>query len=36
VAITDLDPHTTYAVSLAALTASGRVGLFSPEVLWQP
>ena len=36
VAITDLDPVGSYAVSLAALTASGRVSLFSPEVLWQP
>ena len=36
VAITDLDPASSYAVSLAALTASGRMSLFSPEVLWQP
>jgi hypothetical protein len=36
VAITDLDLANSYAVSLAALTANGRMSLFSPEVLWQP
>ncbi|MBK8987126.1 MAG: M20/M25/M40 family metallo-hydrolase [Chloroflexi bacterium] len=36
VAITDLVPGTTYALSMAALTANGRVSLFSPEVLLQP
>lgn len=36
VAITDLDPGTTYALSLAALTADGRISLFSPEILLQP
>lgn len=35
VAITDLDPNLNYAVSLAALTADGRMSLFSPEVLWE-
>lgn len=36
VAITDLDAGTTYALSLAALTANGRISLFSPEILIQP
>jgi hypothetical protein len=36
VAITDLTPGTTYALSMAALTENGRVSLFSPEVLLQP
>lgn len=35
VAITDLDPNVSYGVSLAALTADGRMSLFSPEVLWE-
>jgi hypothetical protein len=33
IALTGFDPDVTYAVSLAALTNSGRVSLFSPEVL---
>lgn len=36
VALTDLDPDTTYAVSLTALDANGRVGDFSPEVIVGP
>ena len=36
VAITDLDPGTTYALSMAALTANGRISLFSSEILLQP
>lgn len=36
VAITGLDGNTTYGVSMAALTASGRVSLFSPEVIIEP
>jgi hypothetical protein len=33
VALTGFDPNTRYAVSLAALSNSGRVSLFSPEVV---
>ncbi|MBP6473087.1 MAG: M20/M25/M40 family metallo-hydrolase [Chloroflexi bacterium] len=36
VAITDLAPGTTYALSMAALSSNGRVSLFSPEILLQP
>ncbi|MCP5094166.1 MAG: M20/M25/M40 family metallo-hydrolase [Chloroflexi bacterium] len=36
VAITGLDPNTTYYVSMAALDANGRIGLFSPEVVVGP
>jgi hypothetical protein len=36
VALTGFDPQTTYAISLAALSNSGRVSLFSPEVLAAP
>jgi hypothetical protein len=36
VAFTDLDPATTYAVSLTALDANGRIGDFSPEVIVGP
>jgi hypothetical protein len=36
VAITDLAPGTTYALSMAALSGNGRVSLFSPEILLQP
>lgn len=36
VAFTDLDPATTYAVSLTALDANGRIGDFSPEIIVGP
>lgn len=36
VALTDLDPEMTYAVSLAAIDAGGRISGFSPEVLTAP
>jgi hypothetical protein len=36
VAITDLDPSVTYALSMAALTENGRVSLFSPEIILEP
>jgi hypothetical protein len=36
VAFTDLDAQTTYAVSLAAIDANGRVSGFSPEVFVEP
>ncbi|MCA9875977.1 MAG: M20/M25/M40 family metallo-hydrolase [Anaerolineales bacterium] len=36
VAITDLAPGTTYALSMSALTANGRISFFSPEILIQP
>ncbi|HEX6384483.1 MAG TPA: M28 family metallopeptidase [Anaerolineae bacterium] len=36
VAITGLAPQTAYALSLAALDESGRIGLFSPEVIVGP
>lgn len=36
VAFTDLDPNTSYAVSLTALDENGRIGDFSPEVLIGP
>jgi hypothetical protein len=36
VAFTDLDPQTTYALSLAAIDANGRLSGFSPEVLVGP
>jgi hypothetical protein len=36
VALTGYDPQATYAVSLAALSNSGRVSLFSPEVIVIP
>lgn len=36
VAFTDLDPQTTYALSLAAIDANGRLSGFSPEVLAGP
>lgn len=36
VAFTDLDPTLTYAVSLTALDANGRIGDFSPEVIVGP
>lgn len=36
VAITDLQPQTVYAVSLAALDDSGRISMFSPEILVGP
>ena len=36
VALTGLDPLTTYAVSLAALDGNGRIGAFSPEIIVEP
>ncbi|MFL7840165.1 MAG: M20/M25/M40 family metallo-hydrolase [Candidatus Promineifilaceae bacterium] len=33
VVLTGYDPHTTYAVSIAALSESGRLGLFTPETI---
>ncbi len=36
VAFTDLEPNTEYAVSMAALDGSGRVSLFSDEVIITP
>jgi hypothetical protein len=36
VALTDLDPEMTYAVSLAAIDSGGRISGFSPEVLTAP
>jgi hypothetical protein len=36
VALTGLDPDTTHAVSIAAMSVSGRLGLFSPEVIVGP
>ncbi len=36
VALTNLDPNTTYAVSLTALDANGRIGDFSREVIIGP
>jgi hypothetical protein len=36
VALTGFDPQTTYAISLAALSNSGRISLFSPEILAAP
>ncbi|MEZ4642074.1 MAG: M20/M25/M40 family metallo-hydrolase [Chloroflexota bacterium] len=36
VVFTDLDPTTSYAVSLTALDENGRIGDFSPEVLVGP
>lgn len=36
VAFTNLDPNTSYAVSLAALDANGRIGHFSREVIIGP
>jgi hypothetical protein len=36
VALTGLDPQTTYAVSLAALDGNGRIGAFSPEIMVEP
>jgi hypothetical protein len=36
VAITNLDPNTTYALSIAAVTQNGRISLFSPEILLEP
>ena len=36
VALTDLDPQTIYAVSLAAIDSGGRIGAFSPEVTAAP
>jgi hypothetical protein len=36
VAITGLQPQMAYAVSLAALDDTGRIGLFSPEILVGP
>lgn len=36
VALTDLDPEMTYAVSLAAIDVGGRISGFSPEVLTAP
>ena len=36
VALTGLDPSTTYAVSLTALDANGRLGDFTPEVIIEP
>jgi len=36
VVLTGFDPNIRYAVSLAALDANGRLGLFSPEVIIEP
>ena len=36
VALTDLDPQTTYALSLAAIDAGGRISGFSQEILVGP
>ncbi len=36
IALTGLDPTLTYAVSLAALDAAGRISLFSPEIITGP
>ena len=36
VALTGFDPNIVYAVSMAALDSSGRISLFSPEVLMTP
>ncbi|MFQ5398069.1 MAG: M28 family metallopeptidase [Anaerolineae bacterium] len=36
VVLTGFEPDTPYAVSLAALSASGRVSLFSPEIIIEP
>jgi hypothetical protein len=36
VALTDLDPALTYAVSLAAIDSGGRISGFSPEVIASP
>lgn len=36
VAFTDLDPQTAYAVSLAAIDASGRISAFSAETITSP
>lgn len=36
VAITGLDPDVTYLVSIASLTESGRMSLFSPEIIVGP
>ena len=36
VALTGLDPTVTYAVSLTALDANGRLGDFTPEVIIEP
>ena len=36
VALTDLDPATTYAVSIAAIGGSGLIGNFSPETVIGP
>jgi hypothetical protein len=36
VVLTGYDPNTTYAVSIAALTPNGRLGLFTPETIIGP
>ncbi len=36
VALTGLEPNTAYAVSIASVDASGRIGLFSPEIPLRP
>ena len=36
VALTGLDPSTTYAVSLAALDGNGRIGVFTRELIVEP
>lgn len=36
VALTNLDPTVSYAVSMAAVSANGRMSLFSPEVIIGP
>lgn len=36
VALTGFDPQVEYAVSLAAITDGGRIGLFSPELIVSP
>ena len=36
IALTDLVPGTTYAVSIAGIDANGRISMFSPEVIVSP
>jgi hypothetical protein len=36
VVLTGYDPNTTYAVSMAALTENGRLGIFTPETIVGP
>jgi hypothetical protein len=36
VALTGFDPDVTYAMSMAALSENGRIGLFTPEIIVNP